>query len=74
MEIHWWNGHYGRDSCHKNERGLSFKESFLGAVIRKDDGWYFFTTDELVLTGPMKNVVTARRALEKAVGGEPIDI
>lgn len=80
MKIHWWEDAYGRHTCHKNDAGLSFKESILGELQLRSDGYYYllinnWTTDDQFkdrAVGPYKHVMTARRALEAAVGGEPI--
>lgn len=80
IKIHWWEDAYGRNTCHKNEDKLSFKESLLGELQLRPDGYYYllinnWTTDDQFkdrAVGPYKHIAAARRALEAAVGGEPI--
>jgi len=75
IKIHWWEDAQGRYTCHKNDRGLSFKESFLGELKRGSgapETWYFIIANTDDVVGPFKHMGAARRALEAAVGGEPI--
>ena len=82
IKIHWWEDAQGRHTCHKNDRGLSFNESLLGELQKRPDGYYYllinnWTHDDRFMdraVGPFKGIGPARRALESAVGGEPITI
>ena len=73
MKIHWWTDSGGTYSCHKNEAGLTAKQSMLGFIVNVDGKWYFVLEPSAGRTGPFNNMHLARKALEKIVGGEPMN-
>ena len=74
MFVHWWEDSSRRVTCHRNERGLTAAESFLGEVKGCDlDGWYYRLANSEEWVGPIKYGMDVRRALEKAVGGVQIN-
>lgn len=72
MFVHWWEDSSRRKTCHKNERGLNFEESFLGEVKGDDyEGWFYKVKGQ-EWVGPFKHVTQVLRGLEAAVGGAPL--
>ncbi len=70
--VYWVTDSYSVPSCHLNDRGKNFKESYLGHVSY--DGkecWINIPGTEP--QGPYENVGLAQRALMKAVNGEPVN-
>lgn len=72
IKIHWWE-QYGRHSCHKNVPGLSFAESFLGEVYEDGYGWYYRLSGSDICQERYEDQDRARKALLKAVDGEPVN-
>lgn len=72
MKIHWWHV-YGRYTCHKNEPGLTYVESFVGEIGEDDYGWYIRVSGSEVGEDRWTNQERARKALLIAVGGEPVN-
>ena len=72
MKIHWWEV-YRHWTCHRNEPGLTYAESFVGEVYEDDYGWYYKVSGSLICEERFANAERARKALLKAIDGEPVN-
>lgn len=75
IKIHWWadSNNPMKRSIHKNEPGLSFKESFLGEMWESEEGWVYRLKDGSVSPKVYSHPMTCARALELAVSGSQMD-
>ena len=74
MKVHWWEDSVSKHTCHRNERGLSFAESYIGELVKRGDDWHFKLSGSCTLSEPYDNMLKARKELERAVGGSGIEI
>lgn len=73
IKVHWWTDGQGHRTMHRNDPGLTFKESFLGEIWDNGDGWVYKLKDMPVTDVRFSNSTQATRACERAVSGSQMD-
>lgn len=73
ISICWIEDSSNTLSCHRNEKGLTFKESYLGNLHHQDGKWWFKLNGDETLHGPHDDSSKARKALKRSVNGEEVD-
>lgn len=73
-KIHWWHDSSNRRTCHLNEPGKTFKETFLAEVIGSaDKGWVYILSGSSEEIGPFDSLGDVIKAVEDAVSGEQVN-
>lgn len=74
IDIHWWEDSGCRRTIHKNERGLSFKESLLGEIGGSDvAGWSYKLVESNEWVSGFKTMDEAMEEIQKRLNGKRID-
>lgn len=67
--VHWWEDSSGNRTCHRNVLGLSFHESYLGAIVGTPGKYFYIISGSTEEFGPFDDLAKVQRALMIAVGG-----
>jgi hypothetical protein len=73
MKIHWWDHPNGHCSCHKNDKGLTAEESYLGKIYWIASQGWITQIGAIACVETFTTLKEAKRHVERLVGGTTVD-